>query len=306
MGRFLARRLLYNAFVLVGVAVVVHALVLLSGDPARAILPVTAPPELVASVRQHLGLDQPPPVQFALFLGRALTADFGDSTRFGVPALQVVLERVPPTLLLALLGLLISLGIALPLGTAAALRRGTWIDAGARTIAAIGQAVPNFVLAQILILVFAVTLRALPVSGIGTPAHLVMPGLVVGFASSAGLVRILRSALLEVYSREYIRTAFAKGLSERRVLLRHALRNAAIPVVTWLAFDVAGILSGIVIVERVFQYPGMGLLAFQAIANRDLPVIQAVVFLSGLAIVTTNMLLDVAYSRLDPRIRMAP
>jgi peptide/nickel transport system permease protein len=302
---FLARRLLYNAFVLVGVAFIVYALVLLASDPARALLPVTAPPDVVEAFRRAQGYDQPVPVQFARFLGRALTGDFGLSTRFGEPALGIVLERVRPTLLLGGLGLAISIAIALPLGAFAALHRGTWVDQAVRTVSALGQAIPNFVIAEVLILVVAVGWRALPVSGGGSIAHLVLPALVVGVSSAPGIARILRSSLLDVYGRDYIRTAYAKGLRERTVLLRHGLRNAAIPVITFLAFDVAAILSGVVIVERIFAYPGMGLLAIQAITNRDLPVIQAFVFVSGMVIVTTNLLLDLAYSALDPRIRVA-
>lgn len=305
MGAFLVRRLLYNAFVLAGVAFIVYALVFLASDPARALAPITAPPEVVQAIREKYGLDEPVPVQFARFVVRAVQGDFGTSTRFNEPALDVVLERIPATLLLAGAGLLIALAIAVPLGMIAALRKGTWIDHSARSVALFGQAVPNFVLGQVLVLAFAVGLGWLPVSGAGGPEHLVLPAVVVGVTSSAGLMRILRSALLEVYGREYIRTAYAKGLGERAVLLGHALKNASIPFVTFLAFDVAAILSGVIIVERVFQYPGMGLLAVQAITNRDVPVIQAFVFVAGATIVTTNLLLDLAYSVLDPRIRVA-
>jgi peptide/nickel transport system permease protein len=304
MVGFLGRRLAYNALVLVGVAFVVYALVLLTSDPARALLPPTTPPEVIEAFRRAHGYDRPFIVQFALFLSRAVVGDFGNSIRYGEPALGVVLERVPATLALSITGLAIALAIAVPLGVAAAMREGTWIDGVARGVIVTGSAVPNFVVAQVLILVVAVGLRALPVSGAGTPAHLVLPGLVVGLASSAGLVRILRSSLLDVFGREYIRTAYGKGLGERAVVIRHAIRNAAIPVVTFLAFDVASILSGVVIVERVFAYPGMGLLATQAVTNRDLPLIQAFVFVSALTIVTANVLLDLAYVALDPRIRV--
>jgi peptide/nickel transport system permease protein len=301
---FLGRRLAYNAFVLVGVALIVHGLVLLTSDPARALLPPTTPPDVIESFRRAHGYDQPFPIQFGLFLARAIVGDFGDSIRYGEPALGVVAERVPATLLLALTGLAISVAVALPLGIAAAMRQGSWIDQAARGVVVVGSAVPNFVVAQVLILVLAVGLRALPVSGAGTPAHLVLPGVVVGLTSAAGLIRILRSSLLEVFGREYIRTAYGKGLSQRAVVVRHALRNAAIPVVTFLAFDLAAVLSGVVIVERVFAYPGMGLLATQAVTNRDLPLIQAFVFVSALTIVTANLLLDFTYVALDPRIRV--
>ncbi len=303
MAGFVARRIGYQLVVLVGVAFIVHALVLLSADPARALLPPTTPPEAVEAFRRAQGWDQPLPVQFGAFLVRAAQGDFGTSIRFGQPALAVVADRIPATLGLGLVGLAIALIVSVPLGSLAALRRGTWIDGAVRGFAVLGASIPGFVLGQVLILVVAVGLRALPVSGGGTIAHLVLPGIVVGIGSTPGLIRILRASLLEVYGRDYIRTAFAKGLSTRAVLLRHALRNAAIPVVTFLAFDIAALLSGVVIVERVFAYPGMGLLAVQAISGRDLPVIQAFVFVAALTIVTTNIALDVAYRRLDPRIR---
>jgi peptide/nickel transport system permease protein len=199
----------------------------------------------------------------------------------------------------------IAMLIAVPLGIGAALRPGAWVDVIARATAVIGSAVPNIVTAQVLILVLAVSLRALPVSGSGSIAHLVLPGLVVGLTSAAGMIRIIRSSLLDVLDRDYIRTARAKGLRERWVIGHHALRNAAIPVVTFLAFDAAAVLSGVVIVERVFAYPGMGLLAAQAVTTRDLPLIQAFVFVAALTIVTVNLLLDLAYAWLDPRIRVA-
>ena len=304
MLAYLARRLLYNAFVLVGVAFLVYALVFLASDPVRALAPIDAPPEVLDAIRRSYGFDQPLPVQFVRFLGRAVQGDFGTSIRFGQPAMSVVLERVPLTLTLGVLGLGVASLIAVPLGVLAAVRRGSRLDAFARAVAVAGQGIPNFVLGPVLVLVFAVTLRWLPVSGAAGPSSFVLPALVVGVGSAAGLVRILRSSLLEVLGQEYIRTARAKGLSEGSVLARHAFRNAAIPVVTFLAFDVAALLSGIVVVERVFQYPGMGLLAVQAITNRDLPVIQAFVFLAALLIVTVNLVLDVVYTLLDPRVRV--
>ena len=299
---FIGRRLAWNALVLVGVAFIVHALLLATSDPARALLPPTTPPEVIESFRRAHGFDQPLPVQFALFLPRALTGDFGDSIRYGEPALGVVLDRVPATLLLAAVGLVLALLVAIPLGIAAARRPGSWPAGAARGVVVVGSGVPNFVVAQALIIVVAVGLRLLPVSGSGSAAHLVLPGLVVGLTSAAGFVRILRTSLLEVFGNDYIRTAYAKGLSQRAVVVRHALRNAAIPFVTFVAFDLASILSGVVIVERVFAYPGMGLLATQAVTNRDLPLIQALVFVSALAIVTANLVLDLAYAVIDPRV----
>jgi peptide/nickel transport system permease protein len=302
---YLGRRILFDVLVLVGVLFLVDVLVYLSGDPVRALVPPSAGPEVVERVRVLYGFDQPLPVQFVRFLSRAVQGDFGTSVRFGTPALGVVLERVPLTLLLGLSGLLIGLAIALPLGLLAARRRGTWVDLTARGVAVVGQGVPNFVMGPVLVLLFAVSLGWLPVSGASSPSSLILPAIVIGLGAAAGLTRILRSALLEELGRDYIRTARAKGVAERAVLRRHALRNAAIPVVTFLAFDIAALLSGIVVVERVFQYPGMGLLATQAITNRDIPVIQAFVFLAALMIVTTNLLLDIAYAVIDPRVRVS-
>ena len=302
---FIGRRILFDVLVLVGVLFLVDALVYLSGDPVRALVPPSAGPEVIERVRVLYGFDQPLPVQFLRFLSRAVQGDFGTSVRFGTPALGVVLERVPLTLLLGLSGLLIGLAIAVPLGMLAARRRGTWVDLTARGVAVVGQGVPNFVMGPVLVLLFAVSLGWLPVSGASSPSSLILPAVVVGLGAAAGLTRILRSALLEELGRDYVRTARAKGVSDRAVVRRHALRNAAIPVVTFLAFDIAALLSGIVVVERVFQYPGMGLLATQAITNRDIPVIQAFVFLAALMIVTTNLLLDVAYVVIDPRVRVA-
>ena len=302
---FIGRRILFDILVLVGVLFLVDVLVYLSGDPVRALVPPSAGPEVIERVRVLYGFDQPLPAQFVRFLARAVQGDFGTSVRFGTPALGVVLERVPLTLLLGLTGVLIGLAIALPLGLLAARRRGTWVDLTARGVAVVGQGVPNFVMGPVLVLLFAVSLGWLPVSGASSPASLILPAVVVGLGTAAGLTRILRSALLEELGRDYIRTARAKGVPDRAVVRRHALRNAAIPVVTFLAFDIAALLSGIVVVERVFQYPGMGLLATQAITNRDIPVIQAFVFLAALMIVTTNLLLDVAYAVIDPRVRVA-
>jgi len=304
MTSFLIRRLLANLIVIVGVAFVVFALVFLASDPARAVLPLDAPPAAVESVRLSLGFDQPIPVQFLGFLGRAIQGDFGASTRTLEPALGMVLARVPATLILGTAGVLVSLLISVPLGIAAAVRPGSSLDVLARTVAVAGQAVPGFVLGQVLILVFAVTWRILPVSGSGGLAHLVLPAVVIGLGSAAGLTRILRSSLLDELGRNYIRTARAKGLNPSRVVLGHALRNAAIPFVTFLAFDLAAILSGVIIVEVIFSYPGMGLLVVQAVTNRDVPVIQAFTFVAALTIVTVNLGLDVVYGLLDPRIRL--
>jgi peptide/nickel transport system permease protein len=304
MAWFLVRRLVANAIVVVGVAFIVFVLVFLTSDPVRALLPLDAPPAAVESLRLNLGFDQPIPIQFLGFLGRALHGDFGTSTRTLEPALGMVLARLPATLSLGVAGLLVSLLISVPLGIAAATRPGSWSDVTARLVAIAGQAVPGFVLGQVLILIFGVTLRVLPVSGSGGISYVILPAIVIGLGSAAGLTRILRSSLLDVLAADYIRTARAKGLGPSRVMLGHALRNAAIPFVTFLAFDLAAIVSGVIVVEVIFSYPGMGLLVVQAVTNRDVPVIQAFTFVAAVTIVTVNLGLDLLYGVLDPRIRL--
>ena len=304
MASFLVRRLVANAIVVVGVAFIVFVLVFLTSDPVRALLPLDAPPSAVESLRLNLGFDQPIPIQFLGFLGRALQGNFGTSTRTLEPALGMVLARLPATLSLGVAGLFVSLLISVPLGIAAAVRPGSWVDLTARLVAIAGQAVPGFVLGQVLILVFGVTLRILPVSGSGGISYVILPAIVIGLGSAAGLTRILRSSLLDVLAADYIRTARAKGLGPSRVMLGHALRNAAIPFVTFLAFDLAAIVSGVIVVEVIFSYPGMGLLVVQAVTNRDVPVIQAFTFVAAVTIVTVNLGLDLVYGFLDPRIRL--
>lgn len=304
MFGYLVRRLLYGVFVLLGVSLLVFSLVFLSGDPTSTLLPLETSAEEREAFRRQAGLDRPIPVQYVDFLGRAIQGDFGISLRHGQPAMELVLERLPATLELALVALVVSLAISLPLGTFAALHKGRAIDHVARAVALAGQVVPNFWLGILLILLFGVTLRWLPVSGREGWQSLIMPGLVLGMVPAPALTRLLRSSLIDVLGKEYVRTAHGKGLRPGTVLRRHALRNAAIPVVTVLALQVGNLLGGAVIVEVVFAYPGMGRLAVQAITNRDITVVQSFVLLSGTLIVLTNAVLDALYSVLDPRIRL--
>ncbi|MBI3733191.1 MAG: ABC transporter permease [Chloroflexi bacterium] len=305
MTAYILQRLLYNAFVLLGVSAVVFGLTFLTGDPASTLLPLNTPREDIDLFRHQMGYDRPMPVQYMDFLSKAVQGDFGMSLRHRQPALPIVLERLPATLRLALAGIFFSLIVSVPLGLLAGMNKGTWIDSVTRVVVLLGQVVPGFWLAIVLILVFGVNLRWLPVSGSEGWESLILPGFVVGTFSMASTARLLRSSLLEVLSKDYIRTAHAKGLRGRNVLLRHALKNAAIPVVTLMALQVGNLLGGAVIAEVVFAYPGMGRLAVQAITNRDVAVVQAFVALSGAMIVTTNLLLDIVYTWLDPRIRFA-
>jgi peptide/nickel transport system permease protein len=296
--------MVHGVFVLVGVTGVVFGLTFLTGDPASVLVPLNTSREEMDRVRQQMGLDRPVPVQYIDFLGRALHGDFGDSFRHHEPAMGLVFERVPATLRLCAVALMFGLLISVPLGTLAALNRGRPLDTLCRLVALLGQSVPAFWMAIVLILVFSVYLHWLPSSGADNWQSLILPGLTVGAASAAALARLLRSSLIEVFTQDYMRTAYAKGLTRRSALLRHAMRNAALPVLSYLALQVVFVLSNAVVVESIFAYPGMGRLAVEAIATRDVPVIQAFVTLAAIVVVVVNIGVDLAYAGLDPRIRL--
>ncbi|ADI14074.1 ABC transporter permease [Truepera radiovictrix] len=306
MGVFIVRRILQMIPVLFGVTLIIFFLVRVSGDPVTLLLPEDAPPEQVAQLRESLGLDRPLPEQYARFLRDLLRGDFGTSIRYrGQAALPVVLERLPATLELAAASILVAVLISLPLGILAATRRGRLPDYGATSFAVLGQAMPNFWLGIMLILVFGVHLRWFPVSGRGTTAHLVLPALTLGTALAALLMRLLRSTMLEVLSQDFVRTARAKGLRERVVLFKHAIRNALIAYVTVLGLQVATLMAGAVVTEQVFAWPGIGLLAIQAINIRDMAVVQTVVIVVALIVMVANLLVDLLYALIDPRIQYA-
>jgi ABC-type dipeptide/oligopeptide/nickel transport system permease component len=302
---YIVQRLVQGLFVLLGVFTIVFALTFVSGDPAAALAPLNTTAEELARFRQSRGLDRPVPVQYADFLSRAVQGDFGESFRYHEPAMRVVLERAPATLRLAGVAVLFSLLISIPLGVLAALHHDRAIDAIARLLALIGQSVPSFLLGIILILIFAVGLRWLPSSGAAGWQSLILPGITIGGFSAAVLTRVLRSSMLEVLGQEYIRTAYAKGLRDRVVLMRHALKNAALPFTTLLGLQVGFLLSGAVVAETIFSYPGMGRLAVEAISTKDIPVIQSFVTLTAAIVVVVNLLVDLVYRRLDPRIRLS-
>ncbi|MFS8524382.1 MAG: ABC transporter permease [Limnochordales bacterium] len=303
MWGFLVRRGLYNVFVLLGVSFLTFALVFLTGDPAAALLPLGTPPEQIDSFRRQMGFDRPLLVQYAEFLWKAVQGDFGVSLRSRDNALTMVLERVPATLKLAGAGMLAAVLVSMPLGILAAARRGSWIDHLARLVALLGQTIPGFWLAIVLIYIFSVRLQWFPISGSAGRRHLVLPAVGIASTPAAGMTRLLLAGLVEVMSRDYVRTAYAKGLAKPVVVARHALRNALIPFITMMALQVGYLLGGAVVAEVVFAYPGMGRLAVQAITNRDLPVIQAFVMVTAVLIVTVNLLLDIVYTMIDPRIR---
>jgi ABC-type dipeptide/oligopeptide/nickel transport system permease component len=305
MGRFVAQRMVWSVFVLFGVATAVFIILHLSGDPTALMLPADARPEDAARLRHAFGFDRPLPVQYVDFLAGLLHGDLGTSLRFQQPALGLVLERVPMTLLLAVSGLTFSIVLALPIGIMSAARRGTWIDSLGMSVALLGQSVPVFWLGLMLIMVFAVGLHWLPALGSGGLDHLVLPTISLGLFSAAATARLLRAGLVEVLDQEYVRTARAKGLAEQRVLLGHAIRNALIPVVTMLGLQFGALLGGALVTETIFAWPGMGRLLIQAIYNRDYPLAQAAILWLALIFVAVNLLVDLLYGALDPRIRYA-
>jgi peptide/nickel transport system permease protein len=286
------------------VSIIVFVLMHLGGDPVAVLLPLDAPPEQIEAFRREMGFDRPVPVQYLMFLSRAVQGDFGYSYHYRTDAMAIVLERLPATLKLTFAALLVALVVAVPAGTIAALRRGKVADVLVRVSVLLGQAVPGFWLAIMLILIFGVKLKWLPVSGAQGWKSLILPAVVTGSFSMAAITRLLRSSLLEALSENYVQTARGKGLPPRIVVTRHALGNAAIPVVTVIGLQMGWLLGGAVISEVIFAYPGMGRLAVTAISYRDVPVIQSFVTITGVIVVIVNLCVDILYRQLDPRIRL--
>ena len=290
---------------LVGVVAVVFVLLHLSGDPTYILLPLEATEEQRAAFRHHYGLDRPLAVQFAVYLERCLRGDFGQSFSFQVPALSVVLQRLPATLELTLAALLLAVALAVPAGVLAATRRGTRYDRGLMGLVLVGQSVPTFWLGMMMILIVAVRFHLLPVSGRGTVAQLVMPAVALSLWLVALLARVTRSEMLEVLAQDYVRTARAKGISEPGIARRHALRNALLPILTVVGLQFGGLLGGAVMTETVFAWPGVGTMILDAILKKDYPVVLAGVMVVALGFIVINLMLDLLYSALDPRIRRA-
>jgi ABC-type dipeptide/oligopeptide/nickel transport system permease component len=302
VARYVVERLAYSVLVVVGVAIVVFAIMRLTGDPVALLLPVGFTQDDLQRARRELDLDQPMHVQLSRYLARAVRGDFGRSLRYHDSTMRLVLERAPATLLLTGAAMTVTVMVALPFGILAAVRRDSLVDVAASALALAGQAMPTFWLGIIFILLFGLRLGWLPTSGSGTVWHLVMPGVALG-AFSAGLAtRLVRSSLLEVLSQHYVRTARSKGLSESVVIVKHALRNAAIPVVTVLGLQLGTLLGGAIVTETVFGYPGMARLAVEAVFYRDFPVVQAFVIVTAVIMVGINLLVDLCYVVLDPRI----
>jgi peptide/nickel transport system permease protein len=304
MARYLIRRLLLTIPVLLGVATLVFALIhLVPGDPAQAMLGEGATVEEVERLRGQLGLDRPLPSQYADFLGGILRGDLGTSFRYGTPVAQEIRTRLPNTAILAVAAMLAAILFAIPLGILAAVFRGTWVDHAAMTTALVGISMPNFWLGPLLAILFAVYLGWLPVSGTGTPAHLVLPAITLGAALSAILARMTRASLLEELRELYVLAARSRGLSQTRAVLRHAFRNSLIPVVTIIGLQFGAVLTGTIITETIFAWPGIGRLLIQAINFRDYPLIQGCILFISVTYVAMNLLTDLTYGYLDPRIR---
>jgi peptide/nickel transport system permease protein len=305
MLSYLVHRLAGALLVISGVVSVVFLLIhLIPGDPVEIMLGESAAAADRVALRASLGLDQPLAVQFLNYLGGLLQLDLGTSIHLRRPVIDLLLERLPATGLLAAVSLLVALLLALPLGILAAVRRDTPWDSGAMGFSMLGVSIPNFWLGPLLILVFSLWLGWFPVSGRNGAASVVLPALTLGTGLAAVLSRMVRSSMLEVLGEDYIRTARAKGLSDRRVVLHHALRNALLPVITLLGLQLGALLAGAVITETVFSWPGIGLLTIEAIQSRDYPVVQACVLLISLCYVCVNLLTDLAYAQVDPRIRL--
>lgn len=302
---FLLGRFAQLVLVLIGVSIVVFALVRLTGDPAVILLGDAATPEAIAKLHVELGLDRPLYVQYGVFLQSIARGQFGDSLRYHEPALTLFLDRLPATLELATAAMALAFGVGLPLGILAAFRPQSPVDNVVRVLALLGQAIPGFYLGIVAIIVFGAQLHLLPTGGRGGVAHLVLPAVTLALYQIAIVARFARGGMLETLADEYIRTARGKGLSEVRVVVRHALRNALIPVITIFALQFGTVLSGAVVTETVFSWPGVGRLAVEAIFARDFPVVQAVVMVTAAMFIVVNMLADLLYVVVDPRLRVA-
>jgi peptide/nickel transport system permease protein len=304
MSVYLLRRLGQSVLVLLGVSFVVFLILYLTGDPALLLLPPDATADDIREFRERMGFNDPFIVQYGRFLAGALRGDFGQSVRHGEPAFHLVVERLPATFELSGAALLVALLLAIPAGVVSAVRRNTLVDYVATVVALLGQSMPTFWLGIMLILVFSVQFNLLPSSGRGDLQHLVLPAVTLGLFTTARITRLTRSGMLEVLNQDYIRTARAKGVSGRPIVWKHAFKNAAIPVVTIVGIELGTLLGGSVITETIFAWPGVGRLSVQAIYNRDYPVVQAAVFLLASTFVLVNLVVDLLYTYLDPRIRL--
>ncbi|HEY9595438.1 MAG TPA: ABC transporter permease [Spirochaetia bacterium] len=304
MLRFLARRLFQSIVTILIIVSVVFVVLNLSGDPIRMMVSPTASEREVAEMRAAFGFDKPLVLRYVDFLSQALLLKFGSSIRTQEPAVRMALQRLPATLLLAFTALALATVIGIPLGMLAAIKRGTAADATAGLVSMVGQAMPVFWIALLLIFTFGVLLPVLPPSGYGTLAHLVLPAVSIAFFLLAGIVRVTRASTLDVLSQPFVTVARSKGLGELMVLFKHVFKNASIPVLTQLSLQMRFVIGGSVVVESVFGWPGIGQLLAQAAYGRDYPVVIATTFFIALFILVFSMVLDLAYGLIDPRVRV--
>lgn len=303
MRKYILMRVLQAAITLLFVSMLVFVLVRLSGDPLDKLLPIEATEEEFATARKNLGLDKPVIVQYLTYIGQMARGEFGVSIKAKLPVSQMILERLPYTLKLAALSVSISLFIAVILGVISAVKKDSYIDLFSRFIAVCGMSIPAFWLAIISVIIFSVHLKLLPSSRAGGFSHYILPAFVLGWSFAAPMMRLLRSSMLEVLDADYIKLARIKGVAEWKIIWWHALRNALIPLVTIAGFYIGLLVGGVVVTETVFAWPGLGLLAYESVLWRDYPVTQGVVLFVSASVITINLIVDILYGYLDPRIR---
>ena len=324
MGTFIARRLLQSVIVILGVTLISFISLQMGGDPTFLFVSERASSEEIEMVRHALGFDRPLHIQYLTYLWNILHGEFGNSLSYRQPAMGIVLGSLPATIELTLFSMLLAISLAIPFGVFAAIYRGTALDGGIMTLAMFGQSVPSFWLGIMMILFFGLNLGWFPISGhvpFLTPLfqgdfatafgnlpsslyHLIMPAVAVGFYSLSRNARLVRSSMLEVLGQDYVRTARSKGISERAVVVNHALRNAWLPVVTMIGLEFGFLLGGVVVIETVFSWPGIGRLVFNAINQRDIPVVQASVIVLSVIFIALNLIVDLIYVRIDPRVKL--
>jgi len=324
MWTFIIRRLLQSVIVIIGVTCISFVALQIGGDPTYLYVSERATDAEIEQTRKALGFDRPLHEQYLSFVGKLVQGDFGNSLSYRRPAIDAVMEALPATIELTLFSMIVAIGLAIPLGIFAALYRGTAVDGSIMTMGMLGQSIPNFWLGIMMIMFFGLYLRWFPISGHvpflmpliqGDVArafsqlpqalyYLIMPGIAVGFYSLSRNARLVRSSMLEVLNQDYVRTARSKGISERQVIVRHALRNAWLPVVTMIGLEFGFLLGGVVVVEMVFSWPGIGRLVFNAINQRDIPVVQASVIVLALVFISLNLIVDLIYARIDPRVKL--
>jgi peptide/nickel transport system permease protein len=303
MTKAIIWRIGHALFSLFALLLLVFTMLRLTGDPINFLLSPEATPEQREFARQELGLDKPLPVQFAVYVGNVLQGDLGISFRARIPVQEVILQRVPPTLQMAAGAILLTIAIGIPLGIYAAYRRNTFMDRAARGLSALGQSVPGFWLGFLLILLFAIKIPLLPAGGYGSIQNLILPTITLAFASIAGLTRLLRSSMIEELSSDYVTFHRMKGVPERTILWKHGLRNAGLTTLSFLGILTAGLITGSVLVETIFVWPGLGRLMVESIGFRDFNVVQGVMLVFSAAYIAINLLVDLLYLVLNPRLR---